>query len=108
MVIVSSLDKPLPFANVNVCWSKNGLLLSNVALNSNSAFFVLRLPDLKKGTLITALLEEAVPVPLTANALPAVVFYPSGNVAPVAAIAIAPVPSDEMVAPAKSIESDER
>ena len=74
MVIASILANDDPFANVNVCWSKNGLLLSNVALNSNSAFFVLRLPRAKKGTFITALLEEVVPVPVTANLLPSVVF----------------------------------
>ena len=109
MVIASILANDDPFANVNVCWSKNGLLLSNVELNSKVAFFVPSPPDLvKKGTVITESAAVLVPVPLTTSSLPSAVFYPEGNVAPVAAIAIVPVPSDEIVAPAKSIESDER
>lgn len=58
MVIVSILDNVDPFCSVNVLPSKNGLLLSNVELNSNEAFAVDRPPDLvKKGTVITETLE---------------------------------------------------
>ena len=57
MVIASILANDDPFANVNVLPSKNGLLLSNVELNSKVAFTVLKLPRLKKGTVITETLE---------------------------------------------------
>jgi hypothetical protein len=54
MVSLSILANVFPSANVNVLPSKNGLLLSNVELNSKVAFFVDSPPDLvKKGTVIT-------------------------------------------------------
>ena len=70
-------------------------------------FFVLNPPAAeKKGTTLAGCkvspLEDT-----TANSLsPA--FDPAGNVAPVAAIDIAPVPSELIVAPARSIVSPAR
>ena len=59
-------------------------------------------PDLvKKGTFVIATPPDLVPDPVTAIGLPPASFEFSGKVAPVAAIAIVPVPSDEIVEPPK-------
>ena len=80
------------------------------AVNSNVALAVSNPPAaLKKSTLRIGLVIAPVEsVPITASALPSSVLEPVGNVAPEAAIAIAPVPSEEIVAPSKLIELEER
>ena len=73
-------------------------------MNSKFVFAVLNPPDAeKKGiTLDTWPAAPALPVDTTASWLsPA--FEPAGNVAPVAAIAIVPVPSELIVAPPRLI-----
>ena len=71
------------------------------AAKVKSTFLVERLPFLKNGTTRIAL-----PVATSAEAIAlAPTFEPAGNVAPVAAIAIVPVPSELIVAPPRLIVS---
>ena len=97
-----------PVDNVNVFVPVYTNFSSTVALKLKLVFAVLRPPAFVKNGTITAFCS-APPDPVTATAIllsPA--FEPAGKVAPVAAIAIAPVPSEEIVAPAKSIELDDK
>ena len=76
-------------------------------MNSKSVFFVLSPPAaVKKGTTLVGCKVSPLDDKTANSFIPA--FEPAGNVAPVADIAIVPVPSALIVAPARSIVSPER
>ena len=106
MILLSA--RLLPLANLNVFEPVNTNFSSTVALKLKFALAVDKPPAFeKKGT--TVAVCSAPPDPVTATAILLVpALEPSGKVAPVAAIAMAPVPSDEIVAPAKSIELEDK
>ena len=76
-------------------------------LNSKSVFLVFSPPEaVKKGTTLVGCKVSPLDDITASSFVPA--FEPAGNVAPVADIAIVPVPSALIVAPARSIVSPER
>jgi len=100
--------KLAPVDNVNVFDPVNTNLSSTDELKLKFALAVERPPAFeKKGTTIAFC--SAPPEPVTATAILFVpALDPSGNVAPVAAILIVPVPSDEIVAPSRLMELEDK
>ena len=106
MVVSLSVSK-LPLANVNVFVPVNVIRVSIDELNSKSVFLVFSPPEaVKKGTSVAGCKVSPLDDTIAIGFVPA--FEPAGNVAPVADIAIVPVPSALIVAPARSIVSPER
>ena len=106
MILLSA--KLAPVDNVKVFVPVNTNLSSTVALKLKFALAVERPSAFeKKGTTVADC--SVPPDPVTATAILFVpAFEPSGNVAPVAAILIVPVPSDEIVAPSRLMELEDK
>ena len=119
---VYCVDNALPFSNVKDCpASVNTGTSSTVPLNSNSKSPVLAKSCASVNVVLPSLVYKftnciglfAVAEVFPCNCIPWVVSHdftldPVGSVAHVAAISIVPVPSDEIVAPPKSIVSEDK
>ena len=106
-MVVSLSVSVEPFANVNVFVPVNVVRVSIDELNSKSVFLVFSPPEaVKKGTNVAGCRVSPLDDTIAIGLSPA--FEPAGSVAPVAAIDIEPVPSELIVAPARSIVSPAR